>query len=291
MRGPPLNRFVLPVIALVLASSAQAREPSPLARHYMEGETFGYRIEQVESRDGKTTRVVGRTSHRVVRNGDGFAEQVQWKTLRIGEDVRDAAAAEIPAYLLSLEAGQPLSSPRPDSVDILGLVTDLQTFYVAVSPALGAAHLAEPGDSHTRSELVVGDFADGATIVAGKDCMQTTMTLREVGSDGVLVTTAFVPPARSCLEAADSSDDMPENFRMVRRVKDNFLSLSGHERFTINTELEPVSGRIRHATMVNVLELDGEICRDAALTKCTAIPHISREREVSLELIAKAERG
>lgn len=273
--------------ALVFLALSSA-DPSPLSRRYEADERFRYRITQTETRNGQTSRLEAVTEHKVVSLGAGFAEEVRWASITGSGIDRSAEAAAIPPYTLSLEAGQGLESPRPaGAVDLVGLTTDLQTFYVAVSPGLGIANLVAAGDSYTRPELIVGDFADGAAILSGKDCTEATLTLRSVDPDtgDAVVETRFLPPTSSCLsDAAAAGDGTPDNFRMVRKVGDQFLDLHGRESFVIVTTLEGRNGRIATAEMVNTLELRGRSCADAELTHCAAIPDVKRERRVSLAL-------
>lgn len=279
--------MLIPALAILALSPA---DPSPLLRRYEVGEHFRYRITQTETRNGQTSHLEATTEHDVVALGAGFAEQVRWVSIHSAGIDRSAEAAAIPAYTLSLEAGQGLESPRPSgAVDLVGLTTDLQTFYVAVSPALGIAHLVAPGDSFTRPELIVGDFADGAAILSGRDCTMATLTLQSLDPEtgAAVIETRFQPPTSSCLPAAAAGGDgMPDNFQMVRKVGDQFLDLHGRESFVIVTTLEGRSGRIVTAEMVNTLELSGRSCADAALTRCAAIPAVKRERLVSLALEA-----
>lgn len=278
--------MLIPALVVLALSPA---DPSPLLRRYEVGEHFRYRITQTETRNGQVSHLEATTEHDVVALGAGFAEQVRWVSIHSAGVDRSAEAAAIPAYTLSLEEGQGLESPRPSgAVDLVGLTTDLQTFYVAVSPALGIAHLVAPGDSFTRPELIVGDFADGAAILSGRDCTMATLTLRSLDPEtgSAVIETRFQPPTSSCLSDPAGGESAPDNFQMVRKVGDQYLDLHGRESFVVVTTLEGGSGRISAAEMVNTLELSGRSCADAALTRCIAIPAVKRERLVSLALEA-----
>jgi hypothetical protein len=300
------RRFlILPEIAAVslialmavaaLAAPPQARTPQdearrpPLSRTYREGERLRYRIVQSETRNGATTVLTAETEHEVARERAGLAERVGWTRMGPPEapDSRSDEARAVPPYTLSLEPGGGLESPRPaGAVDLLGLITDLQTFWVAVSPGLGADRLAEPGDVHVRPELIVGDFADGEAILSGRDCTRATLTLVSRDAEASVVETRFEPPTTSCLDGAAPADGGPPfNFRMVRRAGEQFLDLEGHESFVITSRLDGGDGKIRSAEMVNGLALHGRVCMDAGLTQCTPMPEVRRERRVTLELV------
>jgi hypothetical protein len=261
----------------------------PLSRTYREGERLRYRIVQSETRNGAATVLTGETAHEVVRDGASLAEQVRWTRIGPPEapDARSEEARAVPPYTLSLEAGGELESPRPaGAVDLLGMITDLQTFWVAVSPGLGVDRLAEPGDVHVRPELIVGDFADGEAILSGRDCTRATLTLLSRDAGAAVVETRFEPPEASCLDGAVPADGRPpSNFRMVRKVGDQFLDLEGHESFVVTSRLDADDGKIQSAEMVNRLALHGRICMDPALTQCAPMPEVRRERRVTLELV------
>lgn len=278
----PISAFLILILALPTV------DPSPLQRRYEAGEHFRYRITQTEVRNGQISHLEAVTEHRVVALGSGFTEEVRWVSMSTPGADRSAEVAVIPPYTLSLEAGQGLESPRPTgAVDLVGLTTDLQTFYVAVSPGLGLGNLVTQGDSYTRPQLIVGDFADGAAILSGQDCTEATLTLRSVDTEtgSAVVETRFSPPTSSCLSDAVADGGVPpDNFRMVRKVGDQFLDLHGRESFVVISTLEGGGGRILEAEMVNTLELSGRACADAALNRCAPIPDVKRERRVSLAL-------
>jgi hypothetical protein len=276
------------LLLLWLAGTAQAQEAGPILRHYTAGETLRYRLVQTESRNGVQTRLEAVTEH--VVSTEAASEQVHWISLTPADASDAAALRALAPYHLSLVPGGRLASPRPrDSVALLGLVTDLQTFYVAVSPALGAGRLRSVGDRFTRAEPVTGDFADGDHILAGKDCTVPTLTLKSITESEIVVETDFAPPATSCLpphaQPAATTGAVPDNFMMVRAVGDTVLDLAGTERFVITTTLDRGSFRIRSAAMVNTLRLRGRSCTDRTLTSCSVIPDLVRERKVTLELL------
>lgn len=284
------------VLALLLgvAGPAVAWQTLDLGRRYVPGERFQYRLVQTETRADETTRIEAISDHQVVAGDAGSEpfEQVRWLNLGAPGGPDEAAARALAPYPLSLGVREILSSPRPGgSVALLGMVTDLQTFYVAVSRGLGIGHLKAVGDSHTRPDLVIGDFEDGQVILSGRDCTQATLLLKAMTAETVVIESRFEPPAASCLgaDAPDQTHDVaaaaPDNFHMVRRAGDQVLDLGGHESFVIVSTLRRSDGQLLAAEMDNRLDLAGRICSDATLAQCSPVPPILRVRHVSLERI------
>lgn len=267
---------------LTAAFALQAAGP---ARVYDPGEELRYRIVQTESRGGVETVLSGETHHRIEGTGLAGAETVSWTRLGDRGSSEDLAARGLAPYRLSLSPGEAPDSPRPrDSVALMGMVTDLQTFYVAVSPAIGIDRLKAVGDVYTRPDPLIGEFGDGIAILSGRDCTVVTVTLVSQSEESWTVRTAFEPPAEPCL-GREASDGPPPNFEMVRKVGDGVLDLGGHERFVIETTLDRPGGRIRRGEMVNTLDLAGRSCADESFARCQTLPPIHRERRISLDLI------
>lgn len=282
------------ILALLLVlgatSPASARQELDLTRRYEVGQRFQYRLAQTETRGDQTSRVEAVSDHEVVADDDGGPpfERVRWLSLGEPGEADDIAARALAPYTLALGAEEQLESPRPaGSVALLGMVTDLQTFYVAVSRGLGLDKLKAVGDAHVRPELIIGDFEDGEAILSGRDCTRATLRLVAVEEDEVTVEARFEPPSQSCLDpaATPAAGEVPENFRMVRRAGPGVLDLHGHESFVILSRLRRSDGQLRAADMTNQLDLEGRMCADVALAACNAIPPIHRNRRVSLELI------
>lgn len=271
-------------LALILVVMFPLSQDAPV-RIYHPGEQLRYRLTQTEMRGGETLTLSGDTLHRVVRQKDRWVEVVTWTRLGEPGSPDDRLARALPAYRLSLAKSGSLESPRPRaSVALMGGVTDLQTFYVAVSPAVGIDRLSAAGDWFRRPEPVIGEFADGATILSGRDCTTTTVRLVSASQTAWIVRTTFEPPAKPCLKRPAAARP-PENFEMVRKTGDAFLDLHGRERFSIMSTLERPSGRIKRAEMTNILDLEGRSCAEAALAHCRPLPPIRRERRVELDLI------
>lgn len=276
---------VILLIALTCAAPALSQTVD-LTRRYVAGEQFGYHLVQTEARAGETARLEATTAHQVIFPPDGAPfERIRWTRLGDAAGPDAEAAARLPAYALSLVAGQSLESPRPGgSVDLLGMVTDLQTFYVAVSPGLGIDRLKAPGDVWVRPDLVIGDFQDGDAILSGRDCTRATLRLVAIEADDALVETRFDPPAASCL-GSDSADAgvLPDNFQMTRRSGQGLLILHGAESFVILSRLDIHTGQLLEAEMTNRLDLTGRVCADETPDHCTALPPIHRVRRVTLQ--------
>jgi len=274
-------------LALLTSAGAQAQLLPP--RHYADASEYRYHLLQEETRGGVSTSLDGVVAIKVERrpNGD-YAETIRWVRLGESGSPDDAAARALPAYHLSLAPGGTIESPRPKgSVALLGMVTDLQTFYAAISPGLGAGDIKDVGRPVERQEPVIGDFSDGDVILSGKDCTIARLTVTAIERDHVVLETRFDPPARSCLSGPAATDGgVPRNFEMIRKVGAFFISLVGTEQFTIVSRVSRRDGQLLEADMINRLDLEGRRCTDAALTDCSPTPPVSRVRKVRLKLSA-----
>ena len=167
------------------ADSANSSDRSyAYLRHYKPGEIDRY---EVRVRDSlRDSELIGVSEHRVFVRNDIPAERVRWLRLtesQIGD--LSAMALEVPSYELSLDPKGELKllDVKGDPI-MLELVTDLFTFFFAVSPAAGIGNLQRTGDTFTRPELITNEWANGDEFLAGESRSQLRLGLvsREVRS-------------------------------------------------------------------------------------------------------------
>jgi hypothetical protein len=125
-------------------------------RRYVDGDSYQYRVTSKAERngtpDGEAT-AVSRHSAVVPRDGVPY-ERISWSQLV----TRDASGRETPStdaeklqpYEISLDAQGRVVPPKLTIPVMIGRVTDLNTFMVAVSPRVGVQTLRNVGDRHTR---------------------------------------------------------------------------------------------------------------------------------------------
>lgn len=83
---------------------------------------------------------------------------------------------------------------------VVGVITDLHTFLVAVSPQAGVDKLAEVNGHYTLPKPVVGSWANGRSVIVGEDCIHITATLKALGPNTATIQTEIKPPQKACLK-------------------------------------------------------------------------------------------
>lgn len=235
-------------------------------RKYTKGDHFSYRLTTQSSRneipDATTISV---SFHTIIRDSSGsLAERIKWlskKTITKTDTlILDSLAKKVPPYLLSLLPGSSLKIPPLTIPAMTGEITDLNTFYVAVSPAL---HIQRLTTNHLsfKDSVLKGNFADHKQILAGEDCIEVTQRLLVKDHDITIISTSFSPPAVPGITPLIDTIgkqifEAPNNFQMVRRsAGDKVNLLWGIEEFVITSTLDNRTGQILKADMINQLTL------------------------------------
>lgn len=269
------------------ASAAPDNGVYHYARHYIPGQTAGYTYTEQVNGTTDTTAVARQTSY--VNNGVG-GDQIQWTSLEAGGQDLDSEAQAFPAYDLSLDpkAADGLSLPSTqDAPDLHGPVTDLETFYVALSGKTGIGNADRVGQSYADPNLLSGDFSTAADPV-GQDLTQLTTTLTSLSAHQATFTSTFEPPVQGGLTMTASfmnapvCGSTPNNFELVEGTGSAYIALWGCEQFTTTTTVNRATGAILSAQMANPLQLDYTSCQDAALTECQPTEPVTQLRSVQL---------
>jgi formylglycine-generating enzyme required for sulfatase activity len=263
-------------------------------RHYTPGEVNSY---EVRIRDSELdTELIGVSEHRVFLRDGIPVERVRWIRLtetRMG-DLSDMAL-EVPAYEMSLHPRGDLSlvDLKGDPV-MLEMVTDLYSFYFAVSPGAGITHLHHTGDSYVRPELVSNDWADGDQFLAGQNRTQVRLGLTSIGPKEVVYQAAFAPPAAAALKMERPwmekpvCGDTPNNLQFVRRQDDGFLAAWGCETSQITSRVEPATGKLLAAFLDNERTWNLKLCKDSWLENCEDRPQLTRHQIIELRIMPPA---
>lgn len=287
------------LLAACSSTRASPAAPAPAApnysyvRHYVSGQVTRYTYtERQAGAKTQLTAVAQLTSY--VRGGIG-GEQVRWIMLTdpAGVDL-SAQARAFPPYDLSLDPSvNGLIPPRQRaSGDLQGPVEDLLTFFVDLSSRVGITGLHRPGQSHVDAKLLAGNFTTATTPV-GQDLIQLTTTLIALNSRQATFRSSYQPPPQGGLKLYRSWMDSPvcgqtpNNFELVQAEGSKYTALWGCESFTVTTVVDRSSGQIVSVQMTNPLKLQARLCRDKALTGCTAIPDSAQERVVQLSRSAE----
>lgn len=108
-------------------------------RTYKKGESFTYRlITKVYRNDKFVSKTISISKHTVVKNGNLLSEEINWlhKISFTAKDtvILDSIAQKIQPYKISLSPEGKVSLPKLTVPEMTGDITDLNTFYIAISP-------------------------------------------------------------------------------------------------------------------------------------------------------------
>jgi hypothetical protein len=233
-------------------------------REYKKGNHFHYRLTTESFRnDQPDSKTISVSQHTIVEDSGRLYEQIQWinKTVYKKDTLHlDSIARQVPAYKISLLPGGSLQLPPLSVSEMTGEITDLNTFYVAISPALHIQHLG-PNHLSFKDSVLKGNFADGKEIIKGDDCIQVTQKLLVRDNEITLIETSFTPPYYTCINPfidtiGKDTFKMPCNFQMIRKsAGDKVNLLWGTEDFVITSTLDNRTGQLVKAEMINRLNL------------------------------------
>ncbi len=224
-------------------------------RDYRKGEIFSYRLTTETFRNEQPdTKAVAVSWHTVMEESGQLGEEVRWllKTVYTPKDtlLYDSIAQRVAPYKISLVAKGQLKVPPLSIPEMTGEITDLHTFYVAVSKL-----------PSFKDSVLHGKFADGVVILNGEDRIQVSQRLVRKDRKTVVVETAFGPPPQlSIIPLVDTIGKQifafPNNFQMVRKAAGDKVNLLwGVEEFIITSVLDNRTGQLLEARMINTLNL------------------------------------
>jgi hypothetical protein len=286
------------IIALLLAGSSFEICHAQIVpfRKYRTGERYQYRITTESIRNGKPTgNSVAVSEHNVLADSVGFSERIRWieKKIYEGDSIlnNDNIARQVAEYKVSLDRSGKVLLPSLDIPGMVGEITDLNTFYVAVSPALNAQKLTARQKVIKNPETREGNFADNKHILYGKDCMIVTQELLGESGAYIEVKTVFSPPGNSCMRLLADSLVKPDtndsfNFQMIQKGQNGKVNYFwGVESFEIVSKIEKQTGKIIEAAMVNELNLKMLYNCDPDIKRFDAELPVSIKRKVYLKLL------
>jgi hypothetical protein len=235
-------------------------------RQYKEGETFKYKLtSEVYRNDKFASKTVSVSQHTVVKTYDFLSEEIKWlhKISYTAKDTvyMDSVAQKVKPYTISLSPKGEVSLPKLAVPEMVGDITDLNTFYVAVAPALNAQKLSSKNPVFTSDKLRQGNFADSVEVLYGTDCLQATQKLISTDKQFTVIETTFTPPPSFCLKplldtVEKKTFDQFNNIEFVRKSEGGKVNLFwGVETFTIISKISNDDGQIVEASMNNLLTL------------------------------------
>jgi hypothetical protein len=274
--------------------------PQTFHRDYAPGESYRYKMVRTYEENGAFKREeIAESLHEVPEEGPP-RERISFTSLtkRTAEGTEDlsAAIAKFPAYETSVSAtSNPELSALPDlkgwDMGVVGPVTDLHTFLIAVSHQVGADKISEPGQTYTTGEAAKASWANGENIPVGEDCIQISITLLESTDDRATYETRFMPPTEACLTPlkpwmeAPVVEGTPNNFQQQMMMGPMAAAMWGREQFVITSTIRRSDGRILSATMDNPLTLMLKVGCDPNLDSCKHELPMAIHRKLKLELL------
>lgn len=265
-------------------------------RKYIAGETYKYKLTtDTWQNDKYTGEAVSISEHRVINDGGAFTEEIKWLN-KTTKDASDTArvisiARMVPAYRISLAPEGKVLLPKLFIPEMVGEITDLNTFFVAISPALNAQKLSTENRDFKNASFQQGHFADSITILYGTDCIQVSQHLLSSDKKYTTIRTDFTPPDSFCLSplldtVTKKMYTLPNNFQMIRKgTGDKVNFFWGIESFTITSKLDNKTGFILEASMENILTLQMRYNASPDLKTYAVQMPVKIKRVVKLELL------
>jgi DNA-binding MarR family transcriptional regulator len=271
---------------------------SPLARKYRPGDTYRYRLTCESYTDGKwsSTNISVCLLTVVVDSAGNPNDEIRWESLRIftAKDTVDgsAEARSIKPYRVSLLAKGQLDLPPLSIPAMTESITDFNTFLVAISRNIGIDSLKKTGDSIAGPVPVIGNFANGKTILIGEDCISISARLDSLIGNTAQLQTSFMPPPTPHLHYLLPAMDTPvvagcpNNFQMVMPATPQHYNIQyGREFFVIHSTVGTKDGKLLKADMFNQLTLQLKVNCDEHFRQCQVQLPISIQRRLTVELL------
>lgn len=266
--------------------------PSPLARHYIDGEKITYQMKG--DNDGWTYQV--QASGVVKKNADGhFVEEYGWSDFKSNAGMTLSPASLGFRQTLSLDPAISPSIPDLSKVQpfLIGPLTDMLTFYSDLWLAIRQSGLMHTGDHAYVPYGTPASWADGNYVILGEDSIDFDLTLKEVNMAAQVATVVVrhVPPAQPKVKLAAAwmqapVADTPNNWIDVKKNQaGKFVAQVGKETFDVELKVGLKDGRILSATLDNLVQLRQRECSDAAFAECGDPSSHQIRRKIELQLV------
>lgn len=286
----PKTTLLLVLIYSQITSAQRIKD-----RVYTPGKIFTYQLTTQTWRNNQPdARSVAVSLHTVTEENKIPGEKVRWmlKTVYSQKDtvVMDTIAQRVTPYFISLDPKGTLAIPPLTIPSMTGEITDLNTFYVAISPLLHCDRLSKKNPSFSDS-ILHGNFADGREIIRGEDRIQVTQKLIDQNKKTTIIETSFTPPATLSITPmidtiGKQTFDVPNNFQMVRKgIGDKVNLLWGVETFVITSTIDNDTRQLLKAEMTNNLQLRMRFNSAPDLSTYDAEIPLTIKRVLDLQLV------
>jgi hypothetical protein len=294
----PLRLAVIFLSALSALASAQnsaaqsaAPTPSPLARHYTEGEKLTYHMKG--NNDGWTYEV--QASGVVKKDANGrFVEEYGWSDFKSNAPMSLSPASLGFRQTLSFDPAIQPAIPNLSQVQpfLIGPVTDMLTFYADLWIAIRQSDLKRDGVGEPSS------WADGNYVILGEDSIDFDLTLKALDAPGQVATllVRHLPPSQPKVKLPAPwmqapVADTPNNWIDLKGKNNGgkYVAAVGKETFDVEIKVSLKDGKILSATLDNLVKTHRRECSDAALLDCgdPSDHQIHRQIEIQLEASPK----
>lgn len=265
-------------------------------RKYKAGDTYKYKLTTETWRNDKYGgKAVSIAEHHVVNDAGTLAEEIKWiSKISYNETASaslDSFAKMVTPYRISLLPNGKVLLPKLTVSQMVGEVTDLNTFFVAVAPASNANKVSAKNPVYINKEPRQGNFADSIFILYGTDCIEMSQHFISADKQSTTIRTDFLPPASFCLTpkldtVATKLYDQPNNFQMIQKgAGDKVNFFWGVETFTITSRVDNKTGAIIEASMENNLNLQMRYNSSKDLQSYAVQMPVKIKRVLKLELI------
>ncbi len=280
----------------ITQNSTATQPPSPLARHYTEGEKLSYHMKG--DNDGWTYEV--QANGVVKKDASGrFVEEYGWSDFKSNAPMSLSPASLSFRQTLSLDPAIQPSIPNLSQVQpfLIGPITDLLTFYSDLWIAIGQSDLKHTGDHAYVKFGGPASWADGNYVILGEDSIDFDLTLKALDPASQIATllVKHVPPAQPQVKLPapwmqTPVADTPNNFIDVKKnAAGKYVAQVGKETFDVEIKISLKDGKILSATLNNLVKTHNRECSDAAFLDCgePSDHQIHRQIEIQLEVPPK----
>jgi len=251
--------------------------PIELVRHYVVGERVAYRMTGIDEDRTSKSRYSGRADGIVIQlPGGSLAEKIGWSEVIWNQKPVELSTQSLEfRQQASLDPKAPFVFPdlRHVASDLIGPITDLQTFYVDLLLPIRAGALKRQGDHFVVHYGKPASWANGMRVKIGEDAIDFDVTLRRVDSrrKRAEIVVLHVPPAKPEINLPtdwmrEPVKDTPNNWVQVSAGEGGKTKAAvGKETFDVSIIVDLTTGRLLSAVEENVVDVRERECSDASL--------------------------
>lgn len=293
-----LCALCMPRFSFVQNANAQSTNPStptptPLTRHYTEGEKLTYHMKG--NNDGWTYEAEANAV--VKKNANGhFVEEYAWSDFMSNAPMSLSSASLSFRQTLSLDPAIQPAVPDLSQVQpfLIGPITDLLTFYSDLWLAIRQSALTHAGDHAYVKFGGPSSWADGHYVLLGEDSIDFDLTLKELNATTQVATllVRHVPPPQPKVKLPapwmqTPVADTPNNWIDVKskNAAGKYVAQVGKETFDVEIKTSLKDGKILSATMDNIVQTRQRECSDAAFVDCGEPSAHQIPRQIELQLV------